>query len=233
MKKSILSIAIAVIFAACSSKENSQDQTTAQQQFAGSDTAGLAEYQNWKQQKEQLQPIDMQGVNEVVPMEEAPQQMAPVAAAPRTSTRVIYRDRPVAKAPRVRKYEEPQVKYEEPDYTYGKPSGPTREAVSRNGSSVDGGVGTSESTGAGVGTGTGSGPVVASTPAEVPAKKEGWSKAAKGTAIGAASGAVLGAIVSKKKGVGAIVGGVVGGVGGYVLGRSKDKKDGRYLVLNP
>lgn len=65
-----------------------------------------------------------------------------------------------------------------------------------------------------------------SNPAQ-PAKK-GWSKAAKGTLIGAGSGAVVGAVVSKNsRGKGAVIGGVVGGTAGYLLGRSKDKKDGR------
>lgn len=60
-------------------------------------------------------------------------------------------------------------------------------------------------------------------------QKKGWSKAAKGTVIGAGSGAALGAIISKnKKGKGAIIGGVVGAAGGYAIGRSMDKKDGRY-----
>lgn len=58
-------------------------------------------------------------------------------------------------------------------------------------------------------------------------KKKGWSKAAKGAAIGAGTGAVAGAIISKKKGAGAIIGGVIGGAGGYIIGRGKDKKDGR------
>jgi hypothetical protein len=64
--------------------------------------------------------------------------------------------------------------------------------------------------------------------APVPARKKGWSHAAKGTAIGAGSGAVLGAIISKKKGKGAIIGGVLGAAGGYVIGRAKDKREGRY-----
>jgi hypothetical protein len=39
----------------------------------------------------------------------------------------------------------------------------------------------------------------------------------------------LGAIISKeKKGKGAVIGAVIGAAGGYVLGRSQDKKDGRY-----
>ncbi|HVF96587.1 MAG TPA: YMGG-like glycine zipper-containing protein [Flavisolibacter sp.] len=61
------------------------------------------------------------------------------------------------------------------------------------------------------------------------AKKKGWSKAAKGAAIGGASGAVLGAVINKRnRGTGAVIGGILGAGGGYVIGRSKDKKDGRY-----
>lgn len=63
--------------------------------------------------------------------------------------------------------------------------------------------------------------------APVEQKKKGWSKAAKGAAIGAGVGAVTGAVVSKKKGKGAVIGGVVGGTAGYIIGRNKDKKDGR------
>ena len=67
------------------------------------------------------------------------------------------------------------------------------------------------------------------TPAPAPAKKKGWSKAAKGTVIGAAAGAGAGALINKKnRGLGAVIGGVVGGGAGYAIGRSKDKKDGRY-----
>ena len=67
-------------------------------------------------------------------------------------------------------------------------------------------------------------------PAKAPAKK-GWSKAAKGAAIGGASGAVVGAVVNKKNRVlGGVVGGVIGAAGGYGIGRTMDKKDGRYLV---
>jgi hypothetical protein len=59
-------------------------------------------------------------------------------------------------------------------------------------------------------------------------RKRGWSHAAKNAVIGGAGGAVVGAVVSKHKGTGAIIGGVVGAAGGYILGRSKDKKEGRY-----
>lgn len=61
------------------------------------------------------------------------------------------------------------------------------------------------------------------------AKKKGWSKAAKGAVIGGTSGAVLGAVINKRnRGAGAVIGGIIGAGGGYVIGRSKDKKDGRY-----
>ncbi len=60
-------------------------------------------------------------------------------------------------------------------------------------------------------------------------KKKGWSKAAKYAAIGTAGGGILGAVINKKDPVkGAVIGAVVLGGGGYVLGRSKDKKDGRF-----
>jgi hypothetical protein len=58
-------------------------------------------------------------------------------------------------------------------------------------------------------------------------KKEGWSKAAQGAVIGGVGGAVGGAIISKKKGTGAAIGAAVGAAGGYIIGREKDKKDGR------
>lgn len=61
------------------------------------------------------------------------------------------------------------------------------------------------------------------------AKKKGWSKAAKYSVIGGVSGATLGAVIHKKDRVkGGVIGGVVLGGLGYVLGRSEDKKDGRY-----
>jgi hypothetical protein len=59
--------------------------------------------------------------------------------------------------------------------------------------------------------------------------KKGWSKSAKYAVIGGTAGGVLGAVINKNNRVkGAIIGAVLGGGGGYVLGRSKDKKDGRF-----
>ena len=58
-------------------------------------------------------------------------------------------------------------------------------------------------------------------------RRKGWSSGAKDAVIGGVGGAVLGAVVDKKHGQGAIIGGVAGAAGGYLLGHSKDKKDGR------
>ena len=61
------------------------------------------------------------------------------------------------------------------------------------------------------------------------ATKKGWSKAAKYSVIGGVGGVTLGAVINKKDRVkGGIVGGVVLGGLGYLLGRSQDKKEGRY-----
>jgi len=60
-------------------------------------------------------------------------------------------------------------------------------------------------------------------------EKKGWSKAAKGAAIGGGAGAVAGAILVKKNRVaGGALGAIAGGAIGYFIGKSKDKKDGRY-----
>lgn len=59
--------------------------------------------------------------------------------------------------------------------------------------------------------------------------RKGWSKAAKYAVIGGAAGGIAGAVINKRnRPVGAVVGAVIGAGGGYVLGRSADKKDGRY-----
>lgn len=213
MKKTILTIAIAAVFASCSDKPADQTTTTTTSTINATDTTGLSQFNKWKEEQE---VVNMKGVDVEQPVTEEVAATPKREAAP--ATRIIYRDRP-AKSQPVARYSKPR--------TYGTPATPSREATSRN--DVPSGVGSGESTGSGTGVGTGVGnePVV-SAPAPEVKKKEGWSKAAKGTAIGAGSGAVLGAIISKKKGTGAIIGGVIGAAGGYVLGRSQDKKDGRY-----
>ncbi|HEX7903727.1 MAG TPA: glycine zipper domain-containing protein [Chitinophagaceae bacterium] len=57
-------------------------------------------------------------------------------------------------------------------------------------------------------------------------EKKGMSKAAKGAIIGGVGGAVIGGVATKSA-KGAVIGGAVGATGGYIIGRSKDKKDGR------
>jgi hypothetical protein len=60
-------------------------------------------------------------------------------------------------------------------------------------------------------------------------RKKGWSSAAKGAVIGGVAGAAGGAVINKKnRAAGAVIGGVVGAAGGYGIGRSIDKKNGRY-----
>jgi predicted small secreted protein len=60
-------------------------------------------------------------------------------------------------------------------------------------------------------------------------RKKGWSSAAKGAVIGGVAGAAGGAVINKKnRAAGAVIGGVIGAAGGYGIGRSVDKKNGRY-----
>lgn len=60
-------------------------------------------------------------------------------------------------------------------------------------------------------------------------KKRGWSKAAKYSVIGGAGGAVLGAVINKRNRLaGGVIGGVLGAGGGYLIGRHKDRQQGRY-----
>jgi hypothetical protein len=185
MKNTILFVMIAAFFAAC----NSQPQTlqaTNTPTVNTADTAGLHEYQMYKQQKELSQIIETEGINDGM-NSFASNTPAPVyASAPRE--RIVYVNNPA----------------------------PARRTAARSTTRRSSGGGYSRQ-------GT-----VARSSQSIPARRKGWSKAAKGTAIGGASGAVLGAIVSKKKVKGAIIGGVVGAAGGYILGRSMDKRDGRY-----
>lgn len=105
----------------------------------------------------------------------------------------------------------------------------TSSTASGAGNAGAGGTATTDSGNKTVSTGTtGTSGTETSTTTTTTTKKKGWSKAATGAVIGAGTGAAAGAIISKKKGKGAIIGGIIGGAGGYILGRSKDKKDGRY-----
>jgi hypothetical protein len=207
MKKAIIAIAFAGIFAAC----NGNSKTTEASQLASTDTTGLHQFQLMKQQQaiqEQLGQINANGINDGMANSFASnnpgnlrsyndQQEIYEQQPARTVTRVVYRDRPV--------------------YIERGTARTSRSSSSRRSSSGSGRVS------------RGSNGTYSQPTASVPARKRGWSKAAKGAAIGGGSGAVLGAIISKNnKAKGAIIGGVLGAGGGYVLGRVLDKKDGRY-----
>lgn len=218
MKKLILSLSIAGLFAACSSPKS--EDAVAEKPVA--DTSGLAAFNQWKTQQD---AFNMEGIQAVETDAIAAEEIQQEPQAQQPKERIVYRT--VAAQPK----KVSKAKAKAPVYTAPKPvsNGSERVATTRDdypapSSSSSEGVGSG--TGTGVGTDAGVGGDVASAPQ--PAKKEGWSKAAQGTAIGGASGAVIGAIISKNKTAGAVIGGVVGAAGGYILGRSKDKKDGRY-----
>jgi hypothetical protein len=231
MKKSILAIAIAAIFASCSNNKPADQTTTATPAVNTQDTIGLSDYKEWKEKQElqsTQQTYTSPGVTEITPpAEEKPAK--PI---------VIYRDAPVRQS-RIAKTSKPAKNpvYKAPAEETEKPgiakspspesSGAKREPYGRSTGSGTG-TGTEASTGGETGTSNEEDKTVASSPTEVPAKKEGgWSKTAKGTAIGGASGAVIGAIFSKNKAKGAVIGGVVGAAGGYIFGRNKEKKEAK------
>jgi hypothetical protein len=207
MKKAIIAIAFAGIFAAC----NSNSKTSEASQLASTDTTGLHQFQLMKQQQaiqEQLGQINANGINDGMANSFASNNPGNLRSyndrqetyeeqPGRTVTRVVYRDRPV--------------------YIERGTARTSRSSTSRRSSSGSGRVS------------SGSGGTYSHSTASIPARKKGWSKAAKGAVIGGGSGAVLGAIISKNnKAKGAVIGGVLGAGGGYVLGRVLDKKDGRY-----
>lgn len=209
MKRTILSIAIAAMLAACGQQKSADVQGTAAAQNA-SDTSGLAQYKQWKQQQQEL--VDAPLITEntqsfnTSSVQDEVQQAEPKQV-------IIYRTAP----------SKPVAKVTKPAKRNASVT-PRVESGSGSTSTSSGG----ESAGAGIGEGTSvsDAPVATTeTPAE---KKKGWSKAAKGTVIGAGSGAVLGAILTKDKAKGAIIGGILGAGAGYGLGRVQDKKDGRY-----
>lgn len=214
MKKLILSLSVAAMFAACS---NPQSADTAVKPQA--DTSGLAAFNKWKQQQE---TFTMEAVEPMQTEAIAEEAIAPAVEKPKTV--IVYRDAPAkAKTRAVAAKKPARVIYQKPASTSERVA-TTRNDIPPVNEGQTSGSGTGVGNGEGVGAGS-EGDVATAPPA---AKKEGWSKAAKGTAIGGASGAVLGAIISKNKTAGAVIGGVVGAAGGYVLGRKQDKKDGRY-----
>jgi hypothetical protein len=226
MKKTILSIAIAAIFASCSDKA-SQETTT--KTVSSTDTIGLSDYKEWKEKQEvaSQQTFTSPGVEEM-PAEAEP---APAPEVEKPKTIIIYRDAPAKQARAARPAKRPVYKAPAESESAGVAktpnpvnSGTKREPYGR-GTGTTGTEGTAGSGTSSSDEGNGDIAGTSSTPAEVPAKKEGgWSKAAKGGAIGGASGAVIGAVISKNKTKGAVIGGIVGAAGGYIFGKKQDKK---------
>ena len=209
MKKFIPFFSIAFLLAACSSQPQTETKSlqAANQAVAPVDTAGLAQFQQWKTQNELSVAANPQT------------EQQPAAVQPQVQTRTIVREVVVEKAAPVRR-QTTRPSSTAPETTT-PPVTPTETSTSTS-------TGSGSESSAGSGTET-TGTTGAPAPAPETAKKEGWSKAAKGAAIGGAGGAVIGAVISKKNpAVGAAIGGVLGGAVGYGVGRSKDKKDGRY-----
>jgi len=204
MKKTILSVAIAAVFAACTQKPAEVKTAIAQ---PAEDTSGLAQYKQWKQDQQALidAPQDQASFETSAIQEQAKEPVKTV---------VIYRNVPAKQKP-VARVSRPS--------TSRNSSGRSTSEKDNSTASTTGSAG--QQTGAEAGSGPQDAPVAATTPKE---EKKGWSKAAKGAVIGAGSGAVLGAILTKDKTKGAVIGGIIGAAGGYAIGRTKDKKDGRY-----
>jgi len=208
MKKFLPFLSIAFLLAACSSQPETETKTlqSANQAVAPTDTAGLAQFQQWKAQNELSVANNIQT------------QQEPAAVEPQVQTKTIVREVVVERPAPVRKQTAARTSSKAPQTT--PPPVSTTEETSTGNSGTVPTVGTGTET---------AGTTEAPTTAPEVAKKEGWSKAAKGAAIGGAGGAVIGAVISKKNpAVGAAIGGVLGGAVGYGIGRSKDKKDGRY-----
>lgn len=198
MTRKLFAITIAAIFAACNSNPKTGTQTTTTTTTT-TDTAGFRN--NSFADKGQV--IELKGVSDTI--------------VTGTGDRYV-KVNPNQPAQNLAATTTPPASVKVPTATTHHS---TAKRTSHSGTRSSGGYSGSGKSGGGYsGTGT--------TNAPVAAKKKGWSKAAKGAAIGAGAGAVAGAIISKKKGVGAVIGGVVGGAGGYIIGRKKDKKDGRY-----
>jgi hypothetical protein len=202
MKRKLLAITMAAIFAACNSNPKAGTQTTT----TTTTTADTSGFRN-NAFADKGQVIELKGVNDTIVTGDGNRY---VKVDPNKPTQPVQNN----------------VASTTPTPSVKVPTATTHRSTSRttrhtSGHSSSGGYSGSGSSGGGYsGAGTASAPVAT--------KKKGWSKAAKGTAIGAGVGAIGGAIISKKKGLGAVIGGVVGGAGGYIIGHNKDKKDGRY-----
>jgi hypothetical protein len=198
MKKLIPFFSLAILVA-CNSKPSETETRTIQSTQTSPttpDTAGYAEFQQWKAQNELASATAPQT-----------QQSAPAAAPVKTVT-VVREVRVPQQAP-ARKPSTRRPPTTAPEETKSGStttnSGGGNDVASNSGSST-----TADAPAAGTGE---------------TAKDKGWSKSTKGAVIGGAGGAVLGAIINKKnRAAGAVIGGVLGAGVGYGVGKHKDNK---------
>lgn len=200
MKKILSIFAVTAVFAACNNNPKTNADTAAA--VPSADTATL----NHNAFTDKAQEVQLNGVSDTI-----------VGNDGNAYVKVKPKEAEIAPAP----VEKSTVR--------STTTARTKRASSA-GTSRSAGASKSENSTVSNGTAAGSGTETTTTTTTTENKKKGWSKAAKGAVIGAGTGAAAGAIFSKKKGTGAIIGGVIGGAGGYIIGRSKDKKDGRYFV---
>jgi len=201
MKKLIPFFSLAVFAVACNSKPAETETRTIQSTQAttqGVDTAGLAQFQQWKAQ------------NELAAAAETPQVQQPAPEPVKTVT--IIREVRVQQPAPVRK-------------TIKSAPAPVESAPPPVVTKTDNATAGNNNEAAANAGGSSTADAPATQPAET-AEKKGWSKATKGAVIGGAGGAVIGAVLNKKnRAAGAVIGGVLGAGVGYGIGKNKDNKD--------
>jgi hypothetical protein len=200
MKKYLPFLSLALFFAACNSMpEASSTKTLQSTQQPTADTAGLAEFKQWRAQSELSSATQPQT-----------QQNQTAQATPQKTVvrevRVVEKPAPTQKSR--------TIVQKEPSPT--KTTDKTLPATD-NGTATTKGNGTAS---------TGSNDAKAPAAGQESAKKEGWSKSAKGAVIGGVGGAVLGGVINKRnRAAGAVIGGILGAGVGYGIGKVKAKKD--------
>lgn len=199
MKKYLPFLSLAFLLTACTGKPESTDVKTLQttQQNAAMDTAGLAQFQQWKAQNELNAATEIQ----------QPQTAPPASVK---TVEVIREVRVVEKPVRVReRMASPKA---EP---MPAPLPPVENTPAET-------AGSGET--ASVGTGTEATPAPAEEAAKEKGWSKSAKGAAIGGGAGAVIGAVIN---KRNPAAGAVIGGVLGGAVGYGVGKIKDKKDGR------
>ena len=199
MKRYLPFLSIAFLMAACTSTPaTTETKVLPAANQPTIDTAGLAQFQQWKTQ------------NELTAANPVQEPLARTSSTP-VKTTTIIREVVVEKQAPVRKRPAPIQKQK----TTPPVASTTDKPAESNEGSMD-----NESAG------TAKEPVVTPEPtAKKEGWSKAAKGAAIGGAGGAVIGAVIN---KRNPAVGAVIGGVLGGAVGYGIGHGKDKKDGRY-----